>query len=336
MAETPLAMSGKRALNVAVFGAGTFGRNHLRVYRQLEQQGVNLAAIVDTDPATSDLLRRQGNVPVWPSPEACLEACRAGKLHLDAVSVCVPTSAHYPVASQALAQGLDVLLEKPIAVSLAEADALVEQAAAGKRILQVGLLERFNPAVTTAEPLVNGPMFFEAHRLSVFHRRALDVDVVLDLMIHDLDIVLSLVRSPVRQLQAVGLRILSSRVDIANVRLEFASGCVANFTASRVSTETVRKLRFFQPHQYLSIDYARQDLLIINVAPGENGEQNLAASKPPVQSGEPLLLEISAFLDSVRTRRPPRVTPQQARDSLALALDINREIQAHATRAGLI
>ena len=184
------------------------------------------------------------------------------------------------MASQALAQGLDVLLEKPIAVTLAEADALVAQAAAGGRILQVGLLERFNPAVTAAQSLVNGPMFFEAHRLSVFHRRALDVDVVLDLMIHDLDIVLSLVRSPVQQLHAVGLRILSSQVDIANVRLEFASGCVANFTASRVSTETVRKLRFFQPHQYLSIDYARQDLLIINVAPGESGNAALAVNKP--------------------------------------------------------
>ncbi len=212
------------------------------------------------------LLRQEGNLAVFSSPEACLEACRAGQLHLDAVSICVPTSAHYSVATQALAQGLDVLLEKPIAATLAEADALVGQAAASRRILQVGLLERFNPAVTAVEPLVNGPMFFEAHRLSVFHRRALDVDVVLDLMIHDLDIVLSFVRSPVSQLHAVGLRILSPKVDIANVRLEFASGCVANFTASRVSTETVRKLRFFQPHQYLSIDYARQDLLIINVA----------------------------------------------------------------------
>jgi len=328
---------GKQPLSVAVFGAGAFGRNHLRVYRQLEQSafGVRLAAIAETDPVAAGMLRQQGDT-VFSSPEACLEACRAGKLHLDAVSICVPTSAHYSVATQALAQGLDVLLEKPIAVTLAEADALVGQAAATRQILQVGLLERFNPAVAVAEPLVNGPMFFEAHRLSVFHRRALDVDVVLDLMIHDLDIVLSFVRSPVSQLHAVGLRILSPKVDIANVRLEFASGCVANFTASRVSTETVRKLRFFQPHQYLSIDYARQDLLIINVAPGENGEQNLAASKPPVQGGEPLLLEIQAFLDSVRTRRPPRVTPQQARDSLALALDINREIQAHATRAGLL
>jgi predicted dehydrogenase len=331
-------MSSQQVLSVAVFGAGAFGRNHLRVYRQLEQAGfgVRLAAVAETDPVAAEMLRQQGSLAVFSSPEACLEACRAGKLHLDAVSICVPTSAHYAVATEALAQGLDVLLEKPIAVTLAEADALVGQAAASRRILQVGLLERFNPAVAAVEPLVNGPMFFEAHRLSVFHRRALDVDVVLDLMIHDLDIVLSFARSPVTQLHAVGLRILSAKVDIANVRLEFASGCVANFTASRVSTETVRKLRFFQPHQYLSIDYARQDLLIINVAPGENGEQNLAASKPPVQGGEPLLLEIQSFLDSVRTRRPPRVTPQQARDSLALALDINREIHAHASRAGLL
>jgi predicted dehydrogenase len=322
-------------LSVAVFGAGAFGRNHLRVYRELEQSGVRLAAVADPDPVAVATL--PGNIAVFSSPEACLEACRAGRLHLDAVSICVPTSAHFAVASQALAQGLDVLLEKPIAVTMAEADALVGQAEATGRILQVGMLERFNPAVTAAEPLVHGPMFFEAHRLSVFHRRALDVDVVLDLMIHDLDIVLSFVRSPVRELHAVGLRILSPKVDIANVRLEFASGCVANFTASRVSTEKVRKLRFFQPHQYLSIDYARQDLLIINVAPGENDGpgSTLVAGKPGVEGGEPLRLEIEAFLGSVRTRRAPRVTAQEARDALALALEINRAIQAHAAKAGL-
>src|ERR1700679_2008106 len=177
-------MSSDQVLSVAVFGAGAFGRNHLRVYRQLEQSafGVRLAAVAETGPVAAGMLRQQGDLTVFSSPEACLEACRAGKLHLDAVSICVPTSAHYAVASQALAQGLDVLLEKPIAVTLAEADALVEQAAATRRILQVGLLERFNPAVTAAEPLVNGPMFFEAHRLSVFHRRALDADRGVDLM----------------------------------------------------------------------------------------------------------------------------------------------------------
>jgi predicted dehydrogenase len=329
-------MSLEPVLNVGVFGAGAFGRNHLRIYRQLQQEGygVRLAAVVDTDPA--ELERQPSDCAVFSSVETCLEACRAGSLSLDAVSICVPTSAHHAVASEALTLGLDVLVEKPIAANLAEADSLVAQAAAGQRILQVGLLERFNPAVTAAARLVNGPMFFEAHRLSVFHRRALDVDVVLDLMIHDLDIVLSFVRSPVSNLHAVGLRILSSQVDIANVRVEFASGCVANFTASRVSTETVRKLRFFQPHQYLSIDYPRQDLLIINVASGEDGGQNLAASKPQVQGGEPLRLEIEAFLESVRTRTAPRVTAQEARDALALALEINREIQAHAVRAGLI
>jgi predicted dehydrogenase len=341
-------MKSETPLSVAVFGAGAFGRNHLRVYRQLEQagSGVHLAAVADTDPAAAEMLRQQGGFAVFSSPEACLDACRAGRLHLDAVSICVPTSAHYLVATQALAQGLDVLLEKPIAATLYEADALIEQAASGERILQVGLLERFNPAVAAAEPLVHGPMFFEAHRLSVFHRRALDVDVVLDLMIHDLDIVLSFVRSPVSQLHAVGLRILSPMVDIANVRLEFASGCVANFTASRVSTETVRKLRFFQPHQYLSIDYARQDLLIIDLASDPSrsaldAAQNrgamasLVPSKPPIQGGEPLLLEIESFLDSVRTRRPPRVQPRDARDALALALAINQAIMDHATRAGL-
>jgi predicted dehydrogenase len=342
-------MSSEQVLSVAVFGAGAFGRNHLRVYRQLEQSGlgVRLAAVADTDPAAAEMLRQQGNLAVFSSPEACLEACRSGQLHLDAVSICVPTSAHYSVATQALAQGLDVLLEKPIAATLVEADALVGQAVANGRILQVGLLERFNPAVSAAEPLVNGPMFFEAHRLSVFHRRALDVDVVLDLMIHDLDIVLSFARSPVSQLHAVGLRILSPKVDIANVRLEFASGCVANFTASRVSTETVRKLRFFQPHQYLSLDYARQDLLIINLAtdpsPTKSDESQspgpmaaLVPSKPPIQGGEPLLLEIESFLDSVRTRKPPRVKPQEARDVLGLALEINQAIHAHSARAGLL
>jgi predicted dehydrogenase len=332
------------SLSVAVFGAGVFGRNHLRVYRQLEQSGfgVRLAAVVDTDPVAAEMLRQQEDLPVFCSPEACLEVCRAGRLHLDAVSICVPTSAHYAVASQALAHGLDVLLEKPIAVTLAEADTLVGQAAATGQILQVGLLERFNPAVTAAEPLVNGPMFFEAHRLSVFNRRALDVDVVLDLMIHDLDIVLSFARSPLRQLHAVGLSILSPKVDIANARVEFVSGCVANFTASRVSTETVRKLRFFQPHQYISIDYARQDLLLINVdkhasldPQGSPPNPGLTFSKPAIKTDEPLRLEILAFLHSVRSRTPPQVNAQAGRDALALALEINREIVAHASRAGL-
>jgi predicted dehydrogenase len=209
-----------------------------------------------------------------------------------------------------------------------------------RRILQVGHLERFNPAVLAVRPYIHMPMFFEAHRLSVFTPRSLDVDVILDLMVHDLDIVLTLAQSPVRSLQAVGLPVLSRKVDIANVRIEFDSGCVANFTASRVSTERVRKLRFFQPHQYVSIDYARQDLLFIDVKPQDvphpaTALGGLALTKPTVTTGEPLRLEIESFLESVRTRQQPQVTGQQGRAALALALDINAAIDEHATRAHL-
>jgi predicted dehydrogenase len=189
----------------------------------------------------------------------------AADLQLDAATVAVPTVYHHQVASALLDAGLDLLVEKPLAASLSEADDLIARAQKGLRILQPGHLERFNPAVLAVESKIRRPMFFESHRLSIFTPRALDVDVVLDLMIHDLDIVLTLAASPVREVRAVGLPILSPKVDIANVRVEFESGCVANFTASRVSTERVRKLRFFEPRQYVSIDYARRDVLVIRI-----------------------------------------------------------------------
>jgi predicted dehydrogenase len=347
-----------RTLGFAVVGAGAFGSNHLRVIQQLSLSESNdsgralrLAAIVESDPARAAALAIDlAHVPVFPTIDACLAARTAGTLQIDAASVCVPTSGHAAVADALLRAGIDVLVEKPIAASLAEADALIATAAQHQRILQVGHLERFNPAVLAVQPYIHMPMFFEAHRLSIFTPRSLDVDVVLDLMVHDLDIVLSLVQSPVRTLQAVGLPVLSRKVDIANVRIEFASGCVANFTASRVSTERVRKLRFFQPHQYVSIDYARQDLLFIDVkpqqapsgavAPGATADaqamlSGLALSKPTVTQGEPLRLEIESFLDSVRTRQRPRVPGEQGRAALALALDINQAIAEHHTRANL-
>jgi predicted dehydrogenase len=351
-------LSGTSPIGVLVCGAGAFGRNHLRVYRALESEGpsVHLAAIVEPDPARAAAAAGDWSVPVFASLAECLAA--QDRLQFQAASVCTPTSTHFEVAQQLLSAGLDVLLEKPLATSVDQATRLVEFAVQNGRILQTGHLERFNPAVTATEPLINSPMFFEAHRLSVFSPRSLDVDVVLDLMVHDLDIVLSLVRSPVRSLHAVGLPILSRKVDIANVRIEFESGCVANFTASRVSTERVRKLRFFQPHQYVSIDYARQDLLVIDVsgaassgAPsfsampaGERGGSSphplagfpgLRIEKPPVQPGEPLRLEIESFLDCVRTRTAPRVSGDDGRAALALALDINHAIAEHAQRAGL-
>jgi predicted dehydrogenase len=325
----------ERNLRVAVVGAGAFGRNHLRVYRELEQAGfpVTLAAVVDSNKLLAMEAAEEWKIPAY----ASIEDLTTG---IDAASVCVPTSAHFAVASKLLEKNVDLLIEKPIAASTEEADRLIELAESGNRILQVGHLERFNPAVTAIAPYLNGPMFFEAHRLSVFTPRALDVDVVLDLMIHDLDIVLKLANSPVREVRAVGLPILSNKVDIANVRLEFESGCVANFTASRVSTELVRKLRFFQPHQYVSIDYARKDLLIIDVNAGvaaehPSGKAGLNFKKPPIEPGEPLRLEIESFLHAVRSRETPVVSGQDARDALALALRINEAIAEHATSAGL-
>ena len=250
-------------MRVAVAGAGAFGRNHLRVYRELEAAGLGVAlvAAVDPDPARAADAESKYSIPVFSSIEQLL----AADLQLDAATVAVPTVHHHQVASALLDAGLDLLVEKPLAASLSEADDLIARAQKGLRILQPGHLERFNPAVLAVESKIRRPMFFESHRLSIFTPRALDVDVVLDLMIHDLDIVLTLAASPVREVRAVGLPILSPKVDIANVRVEFESGCVANFTASRVSTERVRKLRFFEPRQYVSIDYARRDVLVIRI-----------------------------------------------------------------------
>ena len=331
------------AVNAAVCGAGAFGRNHLRVYRELERDGqpVKLAAIIESNTARAAALKEEWRVPVFPSVEESLAARSRGEVSIDAASVCVPTSEHHAVAAPLLRAGVDLLIEKPIATTTAEADDLIALARQDGRVIQPGHLERFNPAVLAVQSLLNRPMFFEAHRLSVFTPRALDVDVVLDLMIHDLDIVLSFVQSPVREIRAVGLPILSNKIDIANVRLEFDSGCVANFTASRVSTEQVRKLRFFQPREYVSIDYARRDVLVIDVngipgaAAAANPPTGLAFNKPQIKKAEPLRLEIESFLESVRTRNAPLVSAENGRAALALALAINQAIAEHAQRAGL-
>jgi predicted dehydrogenase len=362
--------------------------------------GVALVAAVEPDSSRATDTAAKYAIHVFSTVDELL----AADLRLDAATVAVPTVHHHAVASALLDAGLDVLVEKPLAASLSEADDLIRIAGTGRAgkgslIVQPGHLERFNPAVLAVEPLLRRPMFFEAHRLSVFTPRALDVDVVLDLMIHDLDIVLTFANSPVREVRAVGLPILSPKVDIANVRVEFESGCVANFTASRVSTERVRKLRFFEPRQYVSIDYARRDVLVIRVDPGAGkpspaeliaslppeiaamlppgiaegiasgkidlkkidpaliaqfaamakidpsviaqftspaeSPASLSFSKPEVNPGEPLRLEIESFLDSVRTRREPRVTARQGRNALALALEIQAAMAAHAQRAGL-
>ncbi len=400
-------ITGSPILRIAVAGAGAFGRNHLRVYRELEDAGLGVAlvACIEPDAARAADAAAQYKIPVYATAAELL----AADLHLDAATVAVPTVHHHAVAAELLEAGIDLLVEKPLAATLVEADYLIRIAGLRKRILQPGHLERFNPAVLAIQAQLKRPMFFEAHRLSVFTPRSLDVDVVLDLMIHDLDIVLTFANSPVREVRAVGLPILSPKVDIANVRVEFESGCVANFTASRVSTERVRKLRFFEPRQYVSIDYARRDVLVIRVDPAGGksspadllgslpaqvkallppgiveglasgkidlakvdpaliaqfaamakidpavlseltapGSTNLGSTypgsmypglnfdKPTITPGEPLRLEIESFLASVRSRKQPAVTAHQGREALALALEIQSSMAAHAERAGL-
>ncbi len=317
---------------------GAFGRNHARVYRQLQQAGgVRLVGVVDPDTARADAVAREFGCKAFGSVEQLLTT----HSEVQAASVAVPTVLHLEVARTLMEAGVDVLIEKPVAATLGEADELLRLASDHKRVAQVGHLERFNPAVRATLPLIKRPMFFEVHRLSVFSPRALDVDVVLDLMIHDLDIVLTFVKSEVKEIRAVGLPILSSKVDIANARIEFESGCVANFTASRVSTERVRKLRFFQAAQYISVDYGRQDVLVFSLgsAAGMASEPSvnpqIAMAKPPITAEEPLLAEIKAFLQSVRDRSRPVVSLEDGRRALELGLAILAEIKRHAGRIGV-
>jgi predicted dehydrogenase len=325
-------------ISVAVVGVGVFGRNHARVYQELEKQGeaVRLVGVVDPSLERADAVAREFGCRAFGSVEQMLTT----HSEVRAASVAAPTMRHLEVARALMEAGVDVLIEKPLAASLAEADELVELASAHQRIAQVGHLERFNPAVRATIPLLTQPMFFEVHRLSVFTPRSLDVDVVLDLMIHDLDIVLAFADSPVKEVRAVGLPILSGKVDIANVRLEFESGCVANFTASRVSTERVRKLRFFQPQQYVSVDYGRQEVLVFTVgadgAPGApTVNPQIKVAKPPVSSEEPLHAELRSFLHAVRDRSTPVVPLEDGRRSLALALEVVAAIREHGNKVGL-
>ena len=320
-------------------GVGVFGRNHARIYKELELQGerVRLLGVVDPDTSRADAVAREFGCKAFGSVHQLLTT----HSEVQAASVATPTAHHLAVAGELMKAGVDVLIEKPLTATLAEAEELVTLAAKHKRIAQVGHLERFNPAVRATVPLLTHPMFFEVHRLSVFTPRSLDVDVVLDLMIHDLDIVLAFAKSPVKEVRAVGLPILSGKVDIANVRLEFESGCIANFTASRVSTERVRKLRFFQPRQYVSLDYGRQEVLVFTVASDEGAgatpsvNPQIGVTKPPVASEEPLHAELKSFLQAVRERTTPVVPLEDGRRALALALEIVAAIREHGKKVDL-
>jgi predicted dehydrogenase len=294
-------------LRAAVVGCGAFGQNHLRVIGQSAE--AELTATVDPDP------QRKATFTDWRE--------LIGKV--DVAVVATPTIAHAEVGVGLLENGIDVLVEKPIAASMEEAQRLLDAARTHGRILQAGHLERFNPGVLALERIVTIPLFFEIHRLSMFAPRSLDVDVVLDLMIHDVDIVLSLVGKLPEEVRAAGVRILSQKVDIANVRLAFPGGCIANLTASRVSTEKVRKLRLFQPHQYVSVDYTRQEGTAFTVGANQQiGFEVLGRDKK-----EPLVAQWESFVACVRTRSAPRVTGEQATLALKVCSDILAKIEEH-------
>jgi len=304
-------------LRVAVIGVGQLGRHHARLLAGLpdvalvgvfdlnRQRAEEIAATVQTSVLT-DLAALPGQV--------------------DAVTVAAPTASHASIAQPLLERGVPVLVEKPLARSVEEADLLIAAAARGGATLAVGHTERFNPAVQAARPLLRHPRFIEVHRLGTFSERSLDIDVVFDLMIHDLDVVLSVVESDVESIDAVGVPVLTPKTDIANVRLRFRNGCIANLTASRISRDRVRKIRFFQPDSYVSIDYAAQELETWKLVRPPAGIPSIEGGKQQVATDEPLKLELADFVDAVRHRREPGVTGAQGRRALALAQQITRQM----------
>jgi predicted dehydrogenase len=282
--------------------------------------GVTLVGVVDVNaPRAQDIAARYGT-------RAYTDAAEVLDL-VDAVTVAVPTESHLAVARPFLERGIAALVEKPIARSVREAEALIDAARTGGAVLAAGHTERYNPAVQAALPLVTTPKFVEVHRLGVFPERSLDIDVVFDLMIHDLDVVLALVRSPVASVEAVGVPVLTPRVDIANARLRFESGCIANITASRISRDRVRKIRFFQPDAYISIDYAAKEVEAYRLARRDGERPSIEGGRLAVPQDEPLALELADFVGAAREKREPMVTGEDGRRAVILAEQITREIE---------
>ena len=299
-------------LRAGVAGSGSMGRNHARCYARVDD--CELAAVYDADLGRAREVADEYGARAVDSLDALAEAC-------DLASVAVPTVAHLGVGGDLMKRGVHVLMEKPIAPSVDEAQELVSLAGEYDRILQIGHIERFNPVMRELEAKLNEPKFIEAHRLSPFPNRSVDIGVVLDLMIHDLEIILHLVKSPIESIDAVGVPVLMKSEDIANARIRFKNGCVANVTASRISPESLRKIRVFQADGYLSLDYQ-----------GQSGEMywkeggGIQKARVEVEREEPLMLELAAFVESVREGKTPAVTGQQGADALAVALEITRQI----------
>ena len=322
-------------LRAAVIGVGYLGRFHAQKYAALgaEAAGVELVGVVDAHPETARRVAQELGVAAFTDYRELLGAPGSKSAAVDLVSVASTTETHHAVARDCLAAGVHVLAEKPITVTVAQADELIALADAGRLVLQVGHLERFNPAWLAVREKITRPVFIEAHRMAPFKARGIDVSVVLDLMIHDLDLILPLVGSPVVDLRASGVSVLTDGIDIANARIEFANGCVANLTASRTSTASLRRLRVFQHHEYISIDFGdrrigisrKREALIDAVGKNEPPIDTEVFQQPP---GDALMTEIHAFVDAVRNGTPPVVSGREGRDALAVALEIDRMIAA--------
>jgi predicted dehydrogenase len=310
---------GDAAIRVAVIGVGHLGRHHARILSDLP--GARLTAVVDTieERATAAAAAARSDV---------LTDYRGLFGTVDAVTIAVPTELHRDIAKPFLERGVAVLVEKPMARSLMEADDLLQTARASNAILAVGHTERYNPAISAILPLVTGPRFIEVHRLGVFPERSLDIDVVFDLMIHDLDVILSLVKSDVSAIEAVGVPVLTTRYDIANARLRFADGCIANITASRISRERVRKIRFFQQDSYISIDYAAQEVEGYRLVRRDGARPEIQGGQLPVAREEPLKRELADFVGAVRDKRAALVTGEDGRRALALAQAIAEKMES--------
>jgi predicted dehydrogenase len=315
---------GDRHLRAAVIGVGHLGRFHAIKYKN--HPGAQLVAVVDTDAARAAAIGTELGVPHFTDHQAVLG-------HVDCASVAVPTRDHHVVARDLLREGVDVLVEKPITTTVEDGQDLLEFAVRGGRVLQVGHLERFNPAIRALEGRVGSPRFVECQRLAVFSERGTDVDVVLDLMIHDLDLLLSMVGSPVRSVDAVGVPVLTESVDIANARLRFANGCIANLTASRVSLKRERKLRMFQGDAYFSIDFDEHRVRTCRREPGPNGQPKLVLENLEVDARDALEIEIDAFLNAVRQRETPPVTGWDGLRALELAHVIRESVEMEVRAA---
>jgi len=307
-----------KKVKVGVVGIGHLGNYHLQKYKLLPD--VEIVGVVDA------LHERSQKAAV-------LYGCKAFTDHrdligkIDAVSITVPTQFHHSIAKDFLAAGIDALLEKPMTVTLEEADDLIDTAREKDVIFQIGFVERFNPAVTALGQVIENPMFIESHRLHPFIERGTDVDVVLDLMIHDLDIILHFVKSPVKNVEAVGVSVLSDKVDISNVRMVFENGCVANITASRITLKNLQKIRFFALEGYHSVDFEKRELVSLSKTQGADGKIRIGYNDVEVIHCDPLEEEIRAFIRSVETRTPPLVSGLEGRKSLELAVNIVRKMK---------